>query len=136
MPASLSEYITDSLLPETNNNMVGTNKAEGTVTLCYNPNGGFESFQCLCSCAQVHGLKWLGCNAIRRPAGVTQEVNLRIMQAMKHRSEGSTLILKPRVDTIRSSKRGYQWLTKIIYVLQKFLKRHPDWGFNQVPAHV
>ena len=34
------------------------------------------------------------------------------MQARKHTSEESTLVLKPWEDVTRSPKQGYQWLHK------------------------
>ena len=42
-------------------------------------------------------------------AGVAPEMNLRITQARKLTSKGSTLALKPRADVTRSLKQGYQW---------------------------
>ena len=51
--------------------------------------------------------------AIKKLAGVTQEVNLRnlLHQVMKHVNEGipSTLALNPRVDVTKSGKQEYQW---------------------------
>ena len=48
--------------------------------------------------------------ATKRSAGVTPEVNLRILlHARKTQTKGSTLALKPLSDITRSSKQGYQW---------------------------
>ena len=64
--------------------------------------------------------------ATRRPAGVAPEVNLRkhvtrmpLLSASKAVHPG----LKPRGDTARSPKQGFQWPHKRTYVLQ-FLKKN------------
>ena len=47
-------------------------------------------------------------------------------QVTKHASKGSTLALKPRVDIIRSLKKGYQWPHKKDSCPPKILKKKPS----------
>ena len=61
--------------------------------------------------------------AVKRLAGVAQEVNLRISaQEIKHASD-SALALKARTDIFRSPKQGYQWPNKKDMCPPKNLKK-------------
>ena len=73
---------------------------------------GPKPHQCFKKSVDLKGLTAM------RPAGFTPEVNLRIIQSMKHTSEGSTLALKRRAAITRSTSSP----TKKTCVLQKCLK--------------
>ena len=50
-------------------------------------------------------------------------VKIRLLEARKHASEGSTLALKLRADFTRSAKQEYQWLHKKDSCPLKILKK-------------
>ena len=79
--------------------------------------GSSPTNACLC---QIRGseIVWPPCWL---PRGVTPEEPPRMR--VKHASKGSTLVLKPRADTTRSSKQGYQWPHKMDWCRPKFWKK-------------
>ena len=70
------------------------------------PQTSTNAYEHICKCMDQKGSAAMLTSA--QPAGVTPEVNQRIIQVRQH-AQGSTLALKPRADFTRNPKQEYQW---------------------------